>query len=171
MFLIGLGIPFLVYAEVESPSLAPLYDGTSYCKPLVASLRDSNGQNSVNICNSPYKIAPDVVDEVAYMTTEDTTLSQPVWDNQESVTQLILDTFPEEPLMVKVAWCESRLDPYANRQNIDVGLFQINQVHTARMSQLGLDRYVPEDNLKYARMLYDESGLGPWYMSRTCWQA
>lgn len=89
----------------------------------------------------------------------------------EYIVKRILETFPEAPIMVNVARCESGLNPSADRANlgVDVGLFQINQIHLANLNRLGLDRWDLEDNLTYARMLYDESGLGPWYMSKHCW--
>ena len=90
--------------------------------------------------------------------------------SQEVIVE-ILKVFPDAPIMVEVARCESGLDPLADRGNlnVDVGLFQINQVHLKRLASLGLDRRDIHDNLRYARMLYDESGLGPWYMSKHCW--
>jgi len=91
--------------------------------------------------------------------------------SKEEVRMKILETFPNAPIMVKVAACESGLNPLADRGglNVDVGLFQINQVHLDRLNELGLDRRDIDDNLKYARMLYDEQGLDPWYMSEHCW--
>lgn len=71
--------------------------------------------------------------------------------------------------MVAVAFCESSLDPNANRRDVDVGLFQINQVHIPTLQSLGLDRYDMEDNLAYARILYNQNGLRDWYMSYNCW--
>lgn len=90
---------------------------------------------------------------------------------QQMVIEEILKVFPDAPIMVEVARCESGLYPSADRENrgVDVGLFQINQVHKARLAELGLDRWDLHDNLTYARMLYDSSGLGPWYMSEHCW--
>ena len=91
--------------------------------------------------------------------------------SKEEVKQLILHAFPDAPIMVKVAECESELLPHADRAglHVDVGLFQINQVHLSRLSELGLDRWDPVDNITYARMLYDEAGLTPWSMSKYCW--
>lgn len=88
---------------------------------------------------------------------------------QEEVVEEILKIFPDAPIMVEVARCESNLNPNADRKGIDGGLFQINQVHLSRLATLGLDRYDLHDNIAYARMLYDESGLKPWYMSKHCW--
>lgn len=90
---------------------------------------------------------------------------------QIKVVLEILKVFPDAPIMVEVARCESGLDPSADRQNlgVDVGVFQINQVHKAELNRLGLDKWDLHDNLAYARILYDQSGLGPWYMSKHCW--
>ena len=68
---------------------------------------------------------------------------------------------------IAVATCESGLKPNAyNDKNFDdsddVGIFQINSVHLERMNALGLDRWNPEDNIAFARMLYEESGWQPW---------
>ena len=87
----------------------------------------------------------------------------------QEVIDAILQTFPEEPVMVEVARCESSLDPSRDRKGIDGGLFQINQIHLPTLANLGLDRYDLHDNLTYSRILYDQSGLGPWDMSRYCW--
>jgi hypothetical protein len=88
-----------------------------------------------------------------------------------SIEEEILRVFPDAPIMVEVARCESQLDPLADREhrNVDVGLFQINQVHLPKLAELGLDRRNLHDNLTYARMLYDWNGLNDWYMSRNCW--
>lgn len=90
---------------------------------------------------------------------------------QIAVAIEILKVFPDAPIMVEVARCESGLNPMADRANlgVDVGVFQINQVHLNRLAELGLDRWDLHDNIAFARMLYDESGLGPWYMSEHCW--
>lgn len=87
----------------------------------------------------------------------------------ECVKEEILKVFPDAPIMVDVARCESNLNPKADRDGIDGGLFQINQIHQRELDKLGLDRYDLQDNLTYARILYDKSGLAPWYMSKSCW--
>lgn len=94
-----------------------------------------------------------------------------IYNDEDYVVQRILETFPEAPIMVVVARCESGLDPTADRESrgVDVGLFQINQVHLPTLNRMGLDRWDLEDNLTYARMLYDNAGLRDWYMSEHCW--
>lgn len=88
-----------------------------------------------------------------------------------TIEEKILRAFPDAPIMVEVARCESQLDPLADREhrNVDVGLFQINQVHSPTLDKLGLDRRNTDDNITYARMLYDSEGLRPWHMSKHCW--
>ena len=76
----------------------------------------------------------------------------------------IRETFPEEPeLAIAVARCESRLNPQAyNPHSDDGGLYQINQVHLPELEKLGLDRFDLEDNLTFARMLYERNGWQDW---------
>lgn len=94
---------------------------------------------------------------------------------QERIIEKIRETFPEQPdLMVKIAKCEGikngKLDPTVISPTNDHGLFQINQAaHGKRLKELGIDPLTVEGNLQYARMLYDESGTQPWYMSQSCW--
>lgn len=85
----------------------------------------------------------------------------------QEVIDAILNKFP--PIMVEVARCESGLDPLASRKGIDVGLFQINQIHLPEVDRMGLDRLDLHDNLTFANVLYSQKGLQPWYMSEHCW--
>ncbi len=65
--------------------------------------------------------------------------------------------------MIAIAQCESGLNPEAKGPTQDGGIFQIHMPsHGERMKALGLDIWNPEDNVKFARMLYDESGITPW---------
>lgn len=81
---------------------------------------------------------------------------------------LIKETFPEEPHnALAIANCESGLNPYVvskpnKNGSRDGGLFQINSTHDTRMEALGLDKLNPEDNAKFARILYEEQGWSPW---------
>ncbi len=83
----------------------------------------------------------------------------------------IRETFPEQPnLMVEIARCESGLKPDAVSPTGDYGLLQINlKAHGERLEELGLDPLNLQDNLTYARMLYDNRGTDDWYMSEHCW--
>lgn len=49
----------------------------------------------------------------------------------------------------------------------DYGYAQIHlPTHKARLAKLGLDIMDPEDNLKFAVLLYQEQGAGPWNASK-----
>jgi hypothetical protein len=71
------------------------------------------------------------------------------------------------PKAVKIAWCESRLNPLAYHQNnngtTDRGLFQLNDGGT--MQRLGVDKASAFDasvNATAARVLYEDRGWKPW---------
>ena len=85
-----------------------------------------------------------------------------------SIEELIVETFPEEPeKALAIARCESGLRPDAWSPTQDGGVFQIHvPVHGKRLEELGLDIWDPEDNIKFARMLYDESGWRPWVCTK-----
>ena len=77
---------------------------------------------------------------------------------------LIRRHFPEEPhIAVAVAKCESGLNPKAYNPNnkngtTDSGIFQLNSVHQKTIERMGLDIWKPEDNVKFARYLYEKAG-------------
>ena len=52
----------------------------------------------------------------------------------------------------------------------DVGVMQINEYYhgkTAKAFNLDLSNF--EDNLLYARYLYEKEGTAPWSASKKCW--
>lgn len=91
----------------------------------------------------------------------------------ERIAQEIDEAFPDAPIMHKVMKCESggNIEAYnPTNGSHDNGLFQISaKYHGSRMRALGLDVGDPADNIAYARILYDESGLQPWSASKHCW--
>lgn len=95
------------------------------------------------------------------------------WTKQDVITE-INRVFPDAPIMVEVARCESGFIPHAynpTNNSHDGGIFQVSEkYHGARLRELGLDRFDVIDNIAYARILYDESGFQPWNASRGCWQ-
>ena len=101
----------------------------------------------------------------------------------ERITRKIKEAFPDEPRMLKVAFAESgwdsngdgiiELHPDAynthNGSN-DCGVFQISQkYHGKEMRNLGLDCFDVDDNLEFARILYDRNGLKDWVHSSSNW--
>jgi hypothetical protein len=88
---------------------------------------------------------------------------------EEKIERLIREEFKDAPIMVKVAKCESEFRNVKGMSSDDFGPFQINYVHLETLEEKGLDRTVIEDNIKFARILYTESGLKPWQNSKKCW--
>ena len=94
---------------------------------------------------------------------------------KESIVEKIKQAFPDAPIMLEVAKCESRykIDAHNTTLNTDGttdgGIFQLNSIHDPELLKLGLDKFDPEDNIRFARILYDRSGLQPWESSRGCW--
>jgi len=78
---------------------------------------------------------------------------------EKSIEQKIRDTFPEDPdRAVKIAKCESGLNPKAVSPTNDHGLMQINKT----VHKVEGDIYDVDTNLQFARKLYDERGWKPW---------
>lgn len=95
-----------------------------------------------------------------------------VIQKEKTIEEKIRDTFPEDPeTALAIAHCESALNPSAiNNRNkngsVDKGLYQINSVHDKRVRELELDLFDTDDNLKIARLLYEEHGWKPWVCSK-----
>lgn len=66
----------------------------------------------------------------------------------------------------RVVQCESRWNPDAVSPTNDHGLFQINQIHRRAFEketgQPWSAVYDPYWNAYFARLLYNQSGWGPW---------
>jgi Transglycosylase SLT domain len=91
--------------------------------------------------------------------------------------QMIWTAFSEEGASqqqqvqaVEVARCESGLNPGAvSPGGGNVGLFQINRVHTSWVNQLGYSwyqMYQPYQNAQIAAELWSQQGWGPWSCAR-----
>ncbi len=87
--------------------------------------------------------------------------------------------FSDIPVMIQIARCESafrhtlsdgsvlqgRVDP------ADTGVMQINaRYHGVEAEKLGLDLTKLNDNMAYARDLYERQGTRPWSASAPCWE-
>ncbi len=109
-------------------------------------------------------------------------------DNVETVEEAALigaDTeakvreyFSDIPVLIQVARCESTFrhtleDGSVLRGKVDsrdTGVMQINTYyHATEAAELGLDLTVLEDNMAYARNLYERQGTQPWSASAPCW--
>lgn len=98
----------------------------------------------------------------------------------ETTREIVEDYFSDAPVMIEVAYCESRFrqfDEYGNplrgRVNAaDVGVMQINEkYHGATAARLGHNLSSLDGNLAYARYLYETQGTKPWVHSSPCWNA
>lgn len=97
----------------------------------------------------------------------------------KTVEEMVNEAFKNDPIMTKVAWCESR-----NRQfekdgttvfrgkvnNDDVGVMQINTYyHLETSKKLGMDIMTTEGNIAYGKYLFKREGTTPWNSSKPCW--
>lgn len=80
--------------------------------------------------------------------------------------------------MIQVARCESTFRHTladgsvlkGKVDNRDTGVMQINTYYHGKAAlKLGLDLTVLEDNMAYARSLYEKQGTQPWNASAPCW--
>lgn len=96
----------------------------------------------------------------------------------KNVERFVGDYFADMPIMREVAFCESTYHHY-NKNGLvrrgkvnayDVGVMQINELyHAKEASALGLDLEQIDDNVAFARRLYERSGTQPWSSSAPCW--
>ena len=78
-----------------------------------------------------------------------------------------LETGISTTTLSRIAWCESRYRQTATHINsnnsMDVGLWQLNDVHFAEAKRLGLDiKNSAEDNTTFAIILLKKYGTKPW---------
>ena len=97
---------------------------------------------------------------------------------EKTIEEQIIEAFPDAPVMLRIAYCESRFRQFNPDGSVfrgelnpkDTGLFQINErYHLAEAQKLGLDIYTTSGNIAYARILYDSQGTVPWNWSKGCW--
>ncbi len=102
---------------------------------------------------------------------------QPISD-PKNVERFIADYFADIPIMAKIAKCESRNRHLDSRGQVlkgevtplDRGVMQINlYYHEKTAEKLGLDVHDLDDNVAYARYLYEKQGAKPWMSSSACW--
>lgn len=99
---------------------------------------------------------------------------------KQEIVEMIKKVFPDEPLMLKIAECESvGLRHYVKGEVLrgeavkeDRGLFQINETYWLKKSlELEIDIYDLDGNIKMARHIYDTQGLSAWSASfKNCWK-
>jgi hypothetical protein len=95
-----------------------------------------------------------------------------------NVKRFVNDYFSDIPILVSIAGCESRYRHLSRNGNVlqgeqnsyDRGVMQINLLyHEKTAVKLGLDLHDLDDNVAYARYLYEKEGAKPWMSSSACW--
>lgn len=85
------------------------------------------------------------------------------------IKALILATFPNNPIMVKIASAESGFDcGIKNRSSSARGCFQI-LTSTWKSEQCVGNVLIAEDNIACAKKLFDRYGTSPWNESKASW--
>jgi len=87
---------------------------------------------------------------------------------KEGIASEIRRTFNSE-FAVKVAICESGLNPLAVGSHGERGIFQIHPVHISSLQKVGFtwnDMFDYQKNIQYAKLLYGWQGWSPWSCSR-----
>jgi len=98
-----------------------------------------------------------------------------------TVEEKILAAFPDAPIMLEVAYCESGvqtpddcwgpINPKAkNPYSTAKGVFQILD-GTWEYAECKGDPYNEDDNIACARILYEDSNTRPWNASKHAWGA
>lgn len=101
----------------------------------------------------------------------------PVETRAEQIERLILETFPDAPIMLEIAYCESGAqtptdchgpinERAKNPTSSASGVFQITK---ATWEGCAGDIFKAEDNIACARKIYDKRGTQPWDASRHAW--
>lgn len=129
-------------------------------------------------------INPIPVTETAYGTVETVTVSagdevrKKALPDLSEVEMAVREYFKDIPVMISIARCESQFrqnqsDGTVLRGRVDprdLGVMQINTGYHAREAEkYNLNLHQLEDNMAYARILYQKSGTQPWNASAKCW--
>lgn len=102
---------------------------------------------------------------------------EPLTDSK-NIERFLNDYFADIPLMAKIAKCESAYRHLGSdgqvlrgrKTPLDRGVMQINlHYHQDVAEKMGLDLHDLDDNVAYARYLYEKQGAKPWMSSSACW--
>lgn len=97
--------------------------------------------------------------------------------NRDHIKARVEAFFPDLPVMVAIADCESEFRQFDYDTTLlrggggtVIGIFQINEsIHQPVARSRGLDISTIDGNILYARYLYEEDGIYPWLSSFPCW--
>lgn len=97
---------------------------------------------------------------------------------ETTILTKLQDAFPDNPVMIEIAKCESELrqfdeigEPLTGGVNGSmIGLFQFNNdIHATEAQRKGIDIKTLEGNIEYAKILFATEGFNPWISSFSCW--
>ena len=100
-------------------------------------------------------------------------------DMPRTLESHVREYFKDTPILAEVARCESTFRHVLSDGEIlrgrvnsdDVGVMQINEFYHAKTAlRMDLNLKKIEDNLAYAKYLYEKEGLKPWMSSSKCWK-
>jgi hypothetical protein len=135
---------------------------------LLASVATATSQTTDNLISNVEIVSPKI-EQVAVLDKKPET---------PSTKQLVEEYFSDMPVLVDVAYCESKFTQYNRDGSVlrgrvnpaDVGVMQINEkYHAVTAVRLGYNIYSLEGNMAYARYLYENYGTDPWVHSSKCW--
>jgi hypothetical protein len=101
----------------------------------------------------------------------------PITDSK-NIEKFVNDYFADIPIMTEIAKCESQFRHLNSKGDVlkgdrdkrDTGVMQINLFyHEKTLDKLGLNVHDLDDNVRYARYLYEKEGAKPWMSSSACW--
>ena len=119
-------------------------------------------------------MAPQAADETI---VDNSALSAP--DQPQTVEERVREYFADTPILADIAGCESHFRQFGPDGRVvrgeinhgDIGVMQINEYyHADEAKKLGLDLTSLQDNMEFARILYNKEGVAPWQSSSACWQ-
>ncbi len=98
--------------------------------------------------------------------------------NEKDIEAYMRKQYAGEPILVDIAWCESRFRQFSEdgtiirgeKNKADIGIMQVNEkYHTEDAKRLGIDIYTAEGNITFGKYLYKKYGTKPWSASSKCW--
>jgi hypothetical protein len=107
-------------------------------------------------------------------------MTEQVVTAKTNTEKAVREYFSDIPVMIQVARCESAFRHTLEDGTVlkgkvdgrDTGVMQINSFyHSKAAAELGLNLSDLEDNMAYARHLYETQGIQPWSASSSCWGA
>lgn len=118
---------------------------------------------------------------IAYGQIEETPIEEVAKNSPLLDTELIVRSyFKDIPVMIQIARCESGFRHTLEDGSVlkgkvdsaDTGVMQINKrFHADKATTMNLNLDNLNNNMAYARHLYETEGTRPWNASASCWNS